>query len=180
MTEVRVPDIGDFTDVPIIEVHVEPGATVEVEDPLITLESDKATMDVPSPVAGTVSQLAVQVGDRVSQGSLILSLEPAAADVAAGDGAGPAPAVALSAVEGWGSQAGLAFGTLAASVAIFGMRAVMSRNMDLVRARMPGQGRVASALPCVGPGASATAKVTCRPLMPPRSLIMSRATWAAW
>jgi dihydrolipoamide dehydrogenase len=93
VTEVRVPDIGDFTDVPIIEVHVEPGAAVEVEDPLITLESDKATMDVPSPEAGTVTQLAVQVGDRVSQGSLILSLEPAEAAVAAGDGAGPAPAV---------------------------------------------------------------------------------------
>jgi dihydrolipoamide dehydrogenase len=87
VSEVRVPDIGDFTDVPIIEVHVEPGSAVAVEDPLITLESDKATMDVPSPEAGTVSQLAVKVGDRVSQGSLILSLESAA-----GDGAGPAPA----------------------------------------------------------------------------------------
>jgi dihydrolipoamide dehydrogenase len=94
VTEVRVPDIGDFADVPIIEVHVEPGTAVEVEDPLITLESDKATMDVPSPAAGTVTQMAVQVGDRVSQGSLILSLEPAAADVAAGDGAGPAAPVA--------------------------------------------------------------------------------------
>ena len=70
MTEVRVPDIGDFTDVPIIEVHVEPGSAVAVEDPLITLESDKATMDVPSPEAGTVSQLAVKVGDRVSQGKV--------------------------------------------------------------------------------------------------------------
>jgi dihydrolipoamide dehydrogenase len=87
VTEVRVPDIGDFADVPIIEVHVEPGATVEVEDPLITLESDKATMDVPSPAAGTVTQLAVQVGDRVSQGSLILQLEAEAAT----DG-GPPPA----------------------------------------------------------------------------------------
>jgi dihydrolipoamide dehydrogenase len=90
VTEVRVPDIGDFTDVPIIEVHVEPGAAVEVEDPLITLESDKATMDVPSPAAGTVAQLAVKVGDRVSEGSLILSLEAAEA---ATDG-GPPPAAA--------------------------------------------------------------------------------------
>ncbi|MFL5281032.1 MAG: biotin/lipoyl-containing protein, partial [Rhodopila sp.] len=55
--EIRVPDIGDFKDVPIIEVHVAPGASVNPEDPLITLESDKATMDVPSPRAGTVTEL---------------------------------------------------------------------------------------------------------------------------
>ena len=84
--EVRVPDIGDFADVPIIEVLVEPGAEVAVEDPLITLESDKATMDVPSPVAGVVSELAVQVGDKVSEGSLILLVQPSA------DGAAPAVA----------------------------------------------------------------------------------------
>ena len=93
MNEVRVPDIGDFADVPVIEVLVAPGDTVAVEDPLITLESDKATMEVPSPIAGTVGQLAVQVGDKVSEGSLILTLEPA------GDGAGPAaePAAAAAA-----------------------------------------------------------------------------------
>ena len=92
MIEVRVPDIGDFADVPIIEVLVEPGAAVEVEDPLITLESDKATMDVPSPAAGTVQQLAVQVGDRVSEGSLILTL-----DGATPEGAPPADAPAVAA-----------------------------------------------------------------------------------
>jgi dihydrolipoamide dehydrogenase len=81
--EVRVPDIGDFTDVPIIEVMVKPGDTVAEEDPLITLESDKATMDVPSPAAGTVGELRVDVGDTVSEGSVILTLEGAA-----GDGAG--------------------------------------------------------------------------------------------
>jgi dihydrolipoamide dehydrogenase len=75
MTEVRVPDIGDFTDVPIIEIHVSPGDEVAVEDPLVTLESDKATMDVPAPEAGVVTQLCVQIGDRVSEGSVILSLE---------------------------------------------------------------------------------------------------------
>ena len=74
-TPVRVPDIGDFTDVPIIEIHVSPGDEVAVEDPLVTLESDKATMDVPAPMAGTVSQLCVQIGDRVSEGSVLLSLE---------------------------------------------------------------------------------------------------------
>jgi pyruvate/2-oxoglutarate dehydrogenase complex dihydrolipoamide acyltransferase (E2) component len=54
MLEVKVPDIGDFKDVPIIEIHVKPGDTVKAEDPLVTLESDKATMDVPSPAAGVV------------------------------------------------------------------------------------------------------------------------------
>jgi pyruvate/2-oxoglutarate dehydrogenase complex dihydrolipoamide acyltransferase (E2) component len=73
--EVKVPDIGDFQDVPIIEVHVQPGARVQAEDPLITLESDKATMDVPAPQAGTVAELKVKPGDRVSMGSLILLLE---------------------------------------------------------------------------------------------------------
>jgi dihydrolipoamide dehydrogenase len=75
VTEVLVPDIGDFTDVPVIEVLVAPGDTVAAEDPLITLESDKASMDVPAPAAGTVGELLVQVGDKVSQGSPILTLE---------------------------------------------------------------------------------------------------------
>ena len=75
MTEVRVPDIGDFTDVPVIEIHVSPGDEVSVEDPLVTLESDKATMDVPAPLAGTVRQLQVKIGDRVSEGSVLLTLE---------------------------------------------------------------------------------------------------------
>jgi dihydrolipoamide dehydrogenase len=75
MTEIRVPDIGDFTDVPIIEIHVSPGDEVAIEDPLVTLESDKATMDVPAPQAGTVKQLSVQIGDRVSEGSVLLTLE---------------------------------------------------------------------------------------------------------
>src|SRR6185312_10768746 len=79
-TEVTVPDIGGFSDVPIIEVHVKEGDQVNPEDPLITLESDKATMDVPAPSAGTVSGLRVSVGDRVSAGSPVLLLDP-------GDGA---------------------------------------------------------------------------------------------
>jgi dihydrolipoamide dehydrogenase len=74
--EIRVPDIGDFADVPVIEILVAPGDEVAVEDPLVTLESDKATMDVPSPVAGTVGQLRVEVGDRVSEGSVLLTLDP--------------------------------------------------------------------------------------------------------
>ena len=68
-TEVKVPDIGDFDDVPVIEVHVKPGDAVNADDPLITLESDKATMDVPSPAAGAVADVLVKVGDTVSEGT---------------------------------------------------------------------------------------------------------------
>ena len=73
--EVRVPDIGDFTDVPVIEIHVAIGDQVTAEDPLVTLESDKATMDVPAPRAGIVRQLRVALGDRVSEGSVLLTLD---------------------------------------------------------------------------------------------------------
>jgi dihydrolipoamide dehydrogenase len=72
--EVKLPDIGEFKDVPIIEVMVKPGDTVKPEDPLITLESEKATMDVPSPVGGTVTEVNVKVGGRASEGTLILSV----------------------------------------------------------------------------------------------------------
>jgi dihydrolipoamide dehydrogenase len=73
--EIQVPDIGDFSDVPVIEIHVAPGDAVAVDDPLITLESDKATMDVPAPIAGTVSELRVAVGDQLSQGSVIMVID---------------------------------------------------------------------------------------------------------
>jgi dihydrolipoamide dehydrogenase len=81
-TEVRVPDIGDFTDVPVIEILVAPGDTVAVEDPLVTLESDKATMEIPAPAAGVITQLRVAIGDRVSEGSVLLLLEPDGAEAA--------------------------------------------------------------------------------------------------
>ncbi|HWJ08796.1 MAG TPA: 2-oxo acid dehydrogenase subunit E2 [Nocardioides sp.] len=73
--EIRVPDIGDFADVPVIEVLVTPGTEVRAEDPLITLETDKATMEVPSPVDGTIVSISVTVGDKVSQGSVIAIAE---------------------------------------------------------------------------------------------------------
>src|ERR1700694_1661123 len=73
--EVKVPDIGDFKDVPVIEVFVKPGDTVKAEDSLVTLESDKATMDVPSPAAGTVKDVKVKLGDKVSEGNVILTLD---------------------------------------------------------------------------------------------------------
>src|SRR5436190_14776736 len=75
--EVKVPDIGDFKDVPVIEVFVKPGDKVKAEDSLVTLESDKATMDVPAPAAGTVKELKVKLGDKVSEGSAILTLDTA-------------------------------------------------------------------------------------------------------
>ena len=81
--EVKVPDIGDFKDVPVIQVFVKAGDPVKPEDPLISLESDKATMDVPSPAAGTVKELKIKVGDRVSEGRVILVLETATAGAAA-------------------------------------------------------------------------------------------------
>nr|WP_255774894.1 dihydrolipoyllysine-residue acetyltransferase [Halomonas alkalisoli] len=73
--DIKVPDIGDYTDVPIIEIHVQAGDKIQVEDPLITVESDKASMDVPAPAAGTVKEVRVKLGDTVSEGSTILMLE---------------------------------------------------------------------------------------------------------
>jgi dihydrolipoamide dehydrogenase len=83
VTEVKVPDIGDFIDVPVIEILVAVGDSVSAEDPLVTLESDKATMDVPAPVDGVVKQLAVQVGDRVSEGSVLMTFAADDSDVEA-------------------------------------------------------------------------------------------------
>jgi pyruvate dehydrogenase E2 component (dihydrolipoamide acetyltransferase) len=80
-TEIAVPDIGDYQDVPVIEVHVAPGDVVAEEDPLVTLESDKATMDVPATAAGKVQDVRVKIGDTVSEGSVVV--------VVGGDGAGP-------------------------------------------------------------------------------------------
>ncbi|HWH39452.1 MAG TPA: dihydrolipoyl dehydrogenase [Usitatibacter sp.] len=101
--EISVPDIGDFKDVPVIELLVKPGDTVNKEDSLVTLESDKATMDVPSPHAGTVKALRVKVGDKVSQGTVIAELDVAPAQATSAAGAGrptadvaPAPAGAQS------------------------------------------------------------------------------------
>jgi pyruvate dehydrogenase E2 component (dihydrolipoamide acetyltransferase) len=89
--DVKVPDIGDFKDVPVIEVLVKPGDTVKFDQPLVTLESDKATMDVPSPIAGTVADVVTKVGDKVSMGVLIARIDAAGADAA------PAPSPPASA-----------------------------------------------------------------------------------
>ena len=78
--KVLVPDIGDFKNVEVIDVLVKPGDEIAAETPLITLETEKATMDVPSSAAGVVKAVAVKKGDRVSKGSLVLTLEAAAQD----------------------------------------------------------------------------------------------------
>ena len=91
LIEVKVPDIGDYKDVPVIEVLVKPGDAVKAEDPLVTLESEKATMDVPSPKAGVVKEVKVKVGDRIGEGALVLTLETVAATTS------PAPAPAAAA-----------------------------------------------------------------------------------
>ena len=83
ITEIKVPDIGDFKDVDVIEILVKPGDTVAKEASLITVESDKATMEIPSPAAGVVKELKVKIGDKVAEGSMILLLEESAGDAAA-------------------------------------------------------------------------------------------------
>jgi pyruvate dehydrogenase E2 component (dihydrolipoamide acetyltransferase) len=93
--EVRVPDLGNFSEVAVIEVMVKPGDRVEVDTPLITLETEKATMDVPSTAAGVVEKVHVEVGGKVSEGSLVVTLRgegDGAADAAAGAAAAPAAA----------------------------------------------------------------------------------------
>jgi dihydrolipoamide dehydrogenase len=89
LIEVKVPAIGDFKNIPVIEVLVKPGDTVKPEDALVTLESDKATLDVPAPVAGIVKELKVKLGDKMSEGSLILMLEVAEAGAATAATAAP-------------------------------------------------------------------------------------------
>ena len=98
--QVKVPDIGDFKDVAVIEVLVQPGDTVKVEQSLITVESDKASMEIPSSHAGVVKSLAVKLGDTVNEGSVVLTLEVSAA------GSTPSPA---GAGEG-GGEGGCAWG----------------------------------------------------------------------
>jgi len=89
-SEIRLPDIGDFKDVPVIEIHVKPGQTVAKEEVLLTLESDKATLDVPAPEAGVIGEIKVKIGDKVSEGSLLATW--AAGEAAAAPPAAKAPA----------------------------------------------------------------------------------------
>ncbi|HSD61227.1 MAG TPA: biotin/lipoyl-containing protein, partial [Burkholderiales bacterium] len=113
LMEVKVPDIGDFKDVPIIEVLVKAGDRVKKEDSLITLESDKATMEVPSPEDGVVKEVDVKVGDKVSQGALILVMDAGGAQAAA---PAPAPAAAPAAAPATAPAAAASGGTLEVKV----------------------------------------------------------------
>jgi dihydrolipoamide dehydrogenase len=121
VVEVKVPDIGDFKDVPVIEVLVKVGDTVKAEDSLITLESDKATMDVPSPVSGVVTELKIKVGDKVAEGTLVALVKVGAGATAAAPApAAPAPvaAPAAPAVSAAAQVAGSAAGKFAGKVDI--------------------------------------------------------------
>jgi len=164
-TEVKVPDIGDFKDVPIIEIHVKPGDAVNAEDPIITLESDKATLDVPAPSAGVVEALLVKLGDRVSEGSPVLQLrgndegaltqppsllaqqEPAAAPPPASpkpaDAAPGVPAQlgAAAGATGIAASAGPDFGQVHASPSI--RRVARELGVDLAKVKGSGEkGRI--------------------------------------
>jgi pyruvate dehydrogenase E2 component (dihydrolipoamide acetyltransferase) len=97
--ELTVPDLGGFNDIPVIEVLVNPGDTVKKDDPLVTLESDKATMEVPASSAGTVREIKVKVGDKVSQGSVLVTVEPAATDTPTPPPAAPKDAVGIIAAD---------------------------------------------------------------------------------
>ncbi|AYZ65694.1 dihydrolipoyl dehydrogenase [Burkholderia multivorans] len=115
LIEVKVPDIGDFSGVDVIEVNIKPGDVIEKEQTLLTLESDKASMEVPSDVAGTVKEIKVKAGDKVSQGTVIALVEAAAAAAAPAKAAQPAkpaapaaPAAAPAAAPQAGSYAGAA------------------------------------------------------------------------
>jgi dihydrolipoamide dehydrogenase len=112
--DIKVPDIGDFKDVPVISILVAVGDTVAAEDPLIELESDKATLEVPSPSAGVVKSITVAEGDKVSEGTLIMTFEGAAAEAAPK----VAPAAAPTAVAATGGATGK--GDIHAEVVVLG------------------------------------------------------------
>jgi len=112
IAEVRVPDIGDFKDVPVIEVRVKPGDTVKAEDSLITLESDKATMDVPAPLSGKVQEMRIKVGDKVSEGTLIMTLVTDSAATAIAPAAAATPAIAAAAAAPGPAAPGAKTGTI--------------------------------------------------------------------
>src|SRR5215813_12052305 len=100
LIEVKVPDIGDFKDVEVIEVLVKPGDRIAAEQSLITVESDKASMEIPSSAAGVVKEMRVKVGDKVSEGSLVLVLDGEAGAATPAPAAAPAPAPARAAAPG--------------------------------------------------------------------------------
>ena len=140
----KVPDIGDFHDVEIIEVLVKPGDTVAVEQSLITVESDKASMEIPATAAGTIVEMKVKLGDKVSQGSDIAVIE------AAGEGAAAAPAAA-------GASSGAAASTSAAGAAGAGSAAPASAGSGASGAAAVAGASPAAAATAAGAASGATA-----------------------
>ncbi|MBL8588147.1 MAG: dihydrolipoyl dehydrogenase [Methylobacteriaceae bacterium] len=102
--DIKVPDIGDFKNVPVIEIFVKPGQTIKAEDPLVSLESDKATMDVPAPEGGVVKEVKIKLGDKVSEGSILITMEDAGAPAAPAPAAAAAPVAAPAATAVKGDQ----------------------------------------------------------------------------
>ena len=142
VAEVRVPDIGDFKEVPVIEIFVKPGDSVKAEDPLIALESDKATMEVPAPLSGTVREIKVKTGDKVSEGSIILVLATSDASAQVGSSA-PAPAATspLPAVAAASAIDEKAFALAYAGPAV--RKLARERGVDLARVKGSGNhGRI--------------------------------------
>jgi len=138
--EVKVPDIGDFTDIPVIEVLVKPGDTVKAEDSLVTLESDKATMDVPSPAGGVVKDVRVKIGDKVSEGTVVLTLEAAEAKAAAAPVAAAAAAPTVPTVASAPAAAAQATPAREAAPAAPGAVAATPRDAPATPAAAPVDG----------------------------------------
>ena len=97
LIDIKVPDIGDFAEVAVIELLVKPGDTIKAEQSLLTVESDKASMEIPSSTAGVVKEIKVALGDKVKQGSVVVMLEAAGAAAAPASAPNPAPALAVAA-----------------------------------------------------------------------------------
>jgi pyruvate dehydrogenase E2 component (dihydrolipoamide acetyltransferase) len=168
LAEVRVPDIGDFKDVPVIEIFVKVGDTVKAEDPLVSLESDKATMDVPAPLSGVVQAIKIAVGDKVSEGSVILTLATGDASAAtaaapAVAAAAPAPAPAAAATSGGGIDEA-AFALAYAGPAVRKLAREMSVNLGLVKGT-GAHGRIVreDVLAFAKGGAAATSAAAAKP-----------------
>jgi len=153
MTTVKVPDIGDFKDIPVIEIHVKPGDTVSAEAPLVTLESDKATMEVPAPAAGTVAKVLVAIGDKVSEGTAIVEMAGAGAAASGGKPAA-APAAAAAPTAAKAAAAPVAAAAPSSRMPVVGMPPLvdfsgvhaspsvrrLAREMDIDLTRLKGSG----------------------------------------
>jgi pyruvate dehydrogenase E2 component (dihydrolipoamide acetyltransferase) len=143
--EVRVPDIGDFKDVPIIELLVKVGDSIKAEDSLMTLESDKATMDIPSPVSGVVTELKVQVGDKVAEGVVLALVRVPGGTQSAGAGAGttataaaPALAPVAASVPSVAAEPAPAAATMPAAAAVADIRPTAAESIAApLRVAMP-------------------------------------------